>query len=434
MTAEAERNPREIIDAAPMAWRQWLAIAITVGLNALDGIDVLSVSYAAPGIAREWNLAPSTLGWVLSMELLGMAIGSVALGGLADRAGRRTTILIALVVMAVGMFGASSSSSVLQLLGWRLLTGLGIGGMLPAINTAAAELSNRRWRSLAMALMVIGYPLGGALGGVAVQALYGAGGTWHDVFRAGGFLTLAFIPAVLFLLPETPAFFDRSGALAKANAVLARLGHAPAAVTSPRTAEPKIPLAEILQPGLRATTVFTTLVYFLHMTSFYFMAKWTPKIVAGLGHSPSVAAGTLAYANVGGALGGALLGFLAVRFTVRRVTGWALVGTFVATAALGLGAADLDLFRWLVFAAGFFGNAGIAGLYLLLALVFPTRVRGTGSGFAIGIGRGGAVFAPVVAGYLFAANLSLALVAFLLGCCSLVAALMLRGIKVPPAE
>ena len=108
VTAEAERNPREIIDAAPMAWRQWLAIAITVGLNALDGIDVLSVSYAAPGIAREWNLAPSTLGWVLSMELLGMAIGSVALGGLADRAGRRTTILIALVVMAVGMFGASS--------------------------------------------------------------------------------------------------------------------------------------------------------------------------------------------------------------------------------------------------------------------------------------------------------------------------------------
>src|SRR5271156_2901531 len=180
-----DKSPKSIIDLGAMSAGQWLAVLVTVGLNALDGFDVLSISFASPGIAKDWGLNQATLGWVLSMELVGMALGSVLLGGVADKIGRRPTILGCLVAMSLGMFGASLAGGVPTLLAWRLLTGLGIGGMLASINAAVAELSNRRWRNLAVSLMVVGYPLGGVVGGTVVQRLLG-GGTWHDVFIFGG--------------------------------------------------------------------------------------------------------------------------------------------------------------------------------------------------------------------------------------------------------
>src|SRR5271154_1715887 len=176
-----DKSPKDIIDLGAMSAGQWLAVLVTVGLNALDGFDVLSISFASPGIAKDWGLNQATLGWVLSMELVGMALGSVLLGGVADKIGRRPTILGCLLAMSVGMFGASHASGVSTLLAWRLLTGLGIGGMLASINAAVAELSSERRRSVAVSLMVVGYPVGGVIGGMVVQKLLG-GGTWHDVF------------------------------------------------------------------------------------------------------------------------------------------------------------------------------------------------------------------------------------------------------------
>ena len=165
------KDPKSIIDDGAMGTAQWVAVLVTVGLNALDGFDVLSISFASPGIARDWSIDKATLGWVLSMELLGMAVGSLLLGGVADKVGRRPTILGCLIAMTLGMFGAAQAHGVSELLPWRLLTGLGIGGTLAAINAAAAELSNRRWRNFALGLMVIGYPVGGVVGGLFVQKL-----------------------------------------------------------------------------------------------------------------------------------------------------------------------------------------------------------------------------------------------------------------------
>src|SRR5499425_1663685 len=101
------RDPKSIIDDGAMGVAQWLAIIVTVGLNAMDGFDVLSISFASPGIAHDWGVDKATLGWVLSMELIGMALGSVLLGGVADKVGRRPTILACLLAMSLGMFGAS---------------------------------------------------------------------------------------------------------------------------------------------------------------------------------------------------------------------------------------------------------------------------------------------------------------------------------------
>ena len=105
-------DPREIINQSRMSIVQMLIIAIMVGLNSLDGFDILSISFASPGIAAEWGISRTALGIVLSMELIGMGLGSFFLGGLADKIGRRPTVLLCLVLMVLGMFMVTTTGSI----------------------------------------------------------------------------------------------------------------------------------------------------------------------------------------------------------------------------------------------------------------------------------------------------------------------------------
>jgi benzoate transport len=416
-----------------MSVGQWLAVVVTVGLNAMDGFDVLSISFASPGIAQDWGIDKATLGWVLSMELFGMAVGSVLLGGVADKIGRRPTILGCLIAMSVGMFGASVAGGVPVLLVYRLLTGLGIGGMLASINAAVAELSNRRWRSLAVALMVVGYPVGGVTGGIMVQKLLGSG-TWHDVFIFGGAITAVFIPIVWFLLPESVDFLDRQGrpeALQAINRILTRFGHEAIAALTPSTQESsQRSVTDIFKPGLIVATVLITLGYFTHVTSFYFIIKWVPKLVVDMGFQPRTAAGVLTWLNVGGATGVAIFGLIATRVSLKALTVVTLLGSSAMVVWFGRGPHDLVSLAATVAIAGMFINSAIGGYYLLFAKVFPTHVRATGTGFAIGVGRGGAVLAPILAGYLFQAGLTMPTVATLMAMGSLLSAAALLALKV----
>src|SRR6476659_1531197 len=102
------KDPREVVDRSAMTVAQIVVVAMTVLLNAMDGFDVLSIAFASPGIAKEWGIAQTALGAVLSMELIGMAFGSIFIGGIADRIGRRPTLLGCLIVMAAGMLGATT--------------------------------------------------------------------------------------------------------------------------------------------------------------------------------------------------------------------------------------------------------------------------------------------------------------------------------------
>ena len=431
------RDPKSIIDDGAMAVGQWVAVLVTLGLNAMDGFDVLSISFASPGIARDWGIDKATLGWVLSMELLGMALGSLLLGGVADKVGRRPTILGCLAAMAIGMSGAGHAQGVAGLLVWRLLTGLGIGGTLAAINAAAAEVSNRRWRNFAMALMVIGYPLGGIVGGMFVQRLL-ATATWHEVFLYGAWATSGFLPIVWLLVPESVAFLDRRrppGALERINRTLVRFGHPPVSVLSEASpGAERRSIADLFKPGLLTTTVLITFVYFAHITSFYFIIKWVPKIVVDMGFEPRAAAGVLIWANVGGAVGGAIFGLIATRLGLKALTLCVLLATSVMIVWFGHGSADLATLKTTLAITGLFTNSAIAGLYLLFAQVFPTHVRATGTGFAIGVGRGGAVLAPVAAGYLFHAGFALQTVALAMASGSLLAAVALLALRVRDAD
>jgi len=418
-------DPRELISRSPMSRLQVAVVGITVALNALDGFDVLSISFASPGIAQEWGIDRAALGIVLSMELIGMAIGSILLGGVADKIGRRPTILGCLAMMTFGMLMATTVGSVVELSIWRVVTGLGIGGMLAAITAMVAEFSNDRRRHLSVSLMAIGYPVGAVVGGIVVAQLLRSN-DWRAVFYFGAAATATLVPIVFFLMPESVHWLARKqpgGALGAINRALARMGHQAVDTLPVVSAEVRNrSVADIFAPGLAATTAIVTLAYFLHITTFYFIIKWIPKIVVDLGFAASSAAGIVVWTNVGGALGGGLFGLLTQRYGVKPLTIGMLVLSAVMVTVFGLTPPDLQRLSLICAAAGFCTNAGIVGLYAIIAQAFPTHVRAFGTGFAIGTGRGGSVLAPIAAGFLFAAGYSLQTVALTMALGSLMAA------------
>lgn len=426
-------DPRTVIDTAPMSRFQWGVVATMVGLNALDGFDVLSISFASPGIARDWGIAPAQLGIVLSMELVGMAIGSLLLGGIADRIGRRATILSCLAVMTAGMLGAATAGGIYTLMLWRVLTGLGIGGMLAACNAAVAEAANAKQRSLAVVLMAAGYPVGTIVGG-SISAVLLAHYDWRAVFLFGAFCSILFVPIVLWRAPESVSFLMHRrprNALARINATLARMGHPPVdALPEP---EPKVagkvPLVDLFSPALIRPTLLLTLAYLTHIMTFYFIVKWVPKIVVDMGFAAPQAAGVLVWTSVGGASGALILGLLTGRVRLLALTVVAMLLSTGLVILFGQGQANLAGLTLVAATAGFATNAGVVGLYALIARSFPTGVRATATGFVIGVGRGGSALAPALAGFLFAAGYGLPIVATMMAMGSIIAAVALIAMR-----
>lgn len=422
------KDPREDLASSHMSAAQIVVIAITIALNALDGFDVLAISFASPGIAHEWGIDRAALGVVLSMELLGMGLGSIFLGGVADKFGRRWTLMGCLIVMAVGMVMATQATNLYFLSVWRVITGLGIGGMLATNNAVAAEFSNLRRRALCVSLMAIGFPIGSVIGG-SISAVLLRQGDWRAVFWFGAAATASLIPLVFFLVPESIEWLCQRqpvNALAKLNRSLARLGRA--TVDALPAVSPEIrsrTVAGIFSPQFLRITLLMSIAYFLHVVSFYFIVKWVPKIVVDFGFSAPSAAGVLVWLNVGGATGGAVLGLLSLRYGLKPLTMGVLVMTTVMLAVFGRTPHDLTHLAVVCAIAGFFTNGGIVGLYGILAQVFPSDLRATGTGFAVGTGRAGSWLAPIIAGFLFHAGYGLDVVATAMGIGSLIAAVAL---------
>lgn len=420
-----------------MSGMQMIAIAVTFMLNALDGFDVLSISFASPGIAAEWGINRAALGIVLSMELFGMALGSVFIGGIADRIGRRKTMLGCLAAMLLGMFMVTTITSLVDLSIWRIVTGVGIGGMLAAINATAAEFSNERRKHLCVSLMAIGYPIGVVFGGTIAAGLLETG-NWRSVFYLGATMTASCIPLVYFLVPESVhwlAHKQPGRALERINHTLRRMGHAAIDTLPPlASAGAGRRVSDIFSPALLATTLIVTVAYFLHVTTFYFIIKWVPKIVVDMGFAASSAATVLVWASVGGATGGAVLGLLTLRYNVKTLTIGVFVLSTVMIVIFGRTPPDLSKLSLICAAAGFFTNAGIVGMYAIFAHAYPTHVRASGTGFAVGLGRGGSVLAPIIAGFLFEAGVTLPTVSILMSLGSTLAAGALLLLKLRPDQ
>ena len=196
---------RHVVDQGPMRGFQWVAIAVCVVLNMIDGFDVLVMAFTASSVAADWSLGGAQLGMLLSAGLLGMAAGSLFIAPWADRVGRRPLILLCLVISGSGMLLSALSQTPTQLALLRGLTGLGIGGILASSNVIASEYASKRWRGLAVSLQSTGYALGATFGGLLAVWLLSHWG-WRSVFFAGGLMTFAAIVPVLLWLPESLDF------------------------------------------------------------------------------------------------------------------------------------------------------------------------------------------------------------------------------------
>jgi MFS family permease len=401
-------NPLQRLQDGPMSKAQIVSIAIVIACVGLDGFDVLAISYASPGIAAEWHIDRSALGIVLSMELLGMAIGAITLGALADRIGRRNTILMCLSLMCIGMACVTWTRTIAMLCVLRVLTGLGIGGMFASANALVAETSNLRRRDLCVTLMTVGYPLGAIAAGLFAENLLKGYG-WRSIFVVGSLATLVMIPIVLLRLPESVSWLYT---------------RRPPGALGAGAGQPNEQV-RLTDPGYARKVILLTLVYTLHFITFYFLLKWVPKIVVDLGYPASGAASVLVWANVGSAIGGAGIGLLAQRFTIRALTGILMLGSTIMVCIFGRGQNSLAAMGWICLLTGICTSAGGAGIYAIIASSFPPGIRASGTGIVIGFGRGGTVLAPIIAGYLFSYGYGLQTVAIIMGCGSLIAALLL---------
>ncbi|MCJ2180196.1 MFS transporter [Novosphingobium album (ex Hu et al. 2023)] len=426
-------DPAAILAKSSMTRAQVIAVGLATLLNALDGFDVLSISFAAPGIATQFGIDRAALGVVLSMELIGMAVGALVLGNAADKIGRRPMLLSCLAVMSAGMALAATSDSIAILSAYRLFTGFGIGGMLATTAAVVAEFANARYRNLAVAIMAGGYPVGAVVGGSIASALLSGGGTWHSIFVFGAIATAAFVPLILWLMPETIAFLVlRHGpaGLSIVNRQLEKLGHRSADhIPELEPGTQKVRWRELFGPGLASVSILLLIAYFMHIMTFYFFVKWVPKLVVDMGFEAGTAGSVLVWANVGGASGSLVLSLFTQRFPVRTLTILAMIAGAGAVIWFGQPHSDIATLSVIAGTAGFFVNGATAGIYAMFAQSYPARLRASGTGMVIGFGRGGAALGPIVAGFLLASGLTLPWLATIMACGSLIAALALTVLR-----
>ncbi|MCD0257990.1 MFS transporter [Xanthomonas melonis] len=384
---------------------QWRAVAVCVVLTMLDGFDVMAMAFTAPHVSAEWQLSGKLLGALFSAGLVGMAAGSLLLAPVADRIGRRALTLGCLAILTVGMGASALATGAWQLAALRAFTGIGIGGMLASVAVTAAEYSSARWRTTATVLQATGYPVGATLGGL-IAGLLLQHWSWQSVFVLGAAGSLLCVPLVLAWLPESLEFLivrRQPDALARFNAVLGRMGMSPQRelpLPPPQPSGQAHGYTALFTSGLWRRSLLIAAAFFLLMFTFYFVMSWTPKLLvtAGLSAAQGVTGGVLL--NLGGIAGGSLLSWLALRARLSRLTVGALLLSVLALLVFG---AYSTVLSW-AFAAALLTGAGMTaamgGLYAVAPVVFGAAVRSTGLGWAIGVGRLGAILSPLCAGVL----------------------------------
>lgn len=399
---------RAMLDERPMTRFQQSAVAICILLNVFDGFDVLVMAFTGRAVSAEWGLNPGQLGLLLSAGMIGIGMGALFVAPFADRIGRRPTVLICLLIAASGMMLASASANAIQLGALRVVTGIGIGGLLASSNVLASEYSSRRWRSLAVSLNSLGYALGATLGGLLAVLLTAELG-WRAVFLLGGAGTLAVIPVVALGMPESLDFLlarRPRNALSRVNALADRLAM-PRVIELPRVQDPLSRSTGVVNgfqtlfgSDLRRSTLVLSVAFLLIIGSFHFVTSWTPILLveAGLSTHQGLTGGTLL--NLGGMAGTILFGLLTSRWALRPVL---LAYVLITASLMGLFVLAQSTFAMSLIAGtllGMFVTGCVAGVMALLPTVYDARVRATGVGAVLGIGRAGAILSPAAAGFM----------------------------------
>ena len=417
----------EFIDRQPVGGFQLRLLFTCAAVLFLDGFDTQAIGYVAPALAKEWGLSKGALGPVFSAGLFGLMIGALLFGPLADRVGRKKIIIFSTAAFGIGALATAFVHDVTTLLIVRFLTGLGLGGAMPNAVAMTSEFNPHRRRATMVMIMFCGFSVGAAVGGWLAADLIPRFG-WRSVFVVGGIAPLLMVPILVWRLPESVRF-------------LATIGHAPEQVAQllkqispntafaptarfvvPETRLPGIPVQHLFSEGRALPTLLLWVVFFMSLLDIYFLANWLPTVLSDLDATISEAAVITTMLQVGGVVGTIALGSVIDRFSFRALALVYFAAVF-AVGAIGQLGHSAMLVSIAIFAAGFCVVGGQIAANALAAGFYPTSVRATGVGWALGIGRVGSIIGPLVGGILLAEKWSAASVFLAAAAAALCAAL-----------
>ncbi len=394
----------ELIDNSKMSALQWRIVFLCMLAAILDGADTFSIGVAAPSIAAKLGMAMKDFGPVFSAALFGAAGGAFAFGPLADRFGRKSMLVVAVLVFAVFTALTAQAGSISQLIGCRFLAGIGLGGATPCFLALAAEFAPARSRASITTLLWAGFPLGGMIGGFLNSYLLAAF-DWPMLFYVGGAIPVLVAAAIALNVPEAPSFLlaragntaelSRLAGLISANLV-GRLNSSTRFILRDTKLD-GAPFRHLFTDGRAVLTLLLWVPFFLCFGLLVVVVLWSPALLRLEGMTGPNAALVVAFHGMGGFVGMGLSGKLLERFGALVLIPALLLGA-LCTLLFGMVGTSVFLAALFDGLIGVFIGIGAAGAIGLAALIYPTLIRSTGIGWAMAFGRIGQVAAPLVAG------------------------------------
>jgi AAHS family 4-hydroxybenzoate transporter-like MFS transporter len=398
----------------------------------LDGVDSQSITVAAPIIADELKLARAAFGPIFSTGLLGAMIGALAFGPLGDRFGRKQMLIVATAIFGLFTLMTPFARSYETLLGARFAAGIGLGGATPCFIALASEYAPGRRRAMVASLIWAAFPLGGAIGGFVNSAILSNFG-WQMIFWVGGILPIVVAALLILWLPESLSYLTAAGRdSGRAMAIVRRLrSDVPASVrfVSDEVRMEGVPLKNLFASGFASRTILLWTAFFTAFGTLALTVVWTPLLLRDNGIAPAQASIVLGVHGIGALIGMASAGRLMERFGLGAVLVPALVLGAAATATLGYAASTVTAMSAALFLIGLLVGLGASGSIALAALIYPTAIRSSGVGWAMGMGRFGQVLAPLFAGAVLAVGWTNIQLFLAIGLAPLIAAIALLALR-----
>ncbi|WP_411374434.1 MFS transporter [Arthrobacter sp. MPF02] len=368
------------------------AVLVCWLLVVFDGYDLIVYGTVQSSLIADtgWGLTKATAGTVGSMAFLGMMIGAIFAGRMADSWGRRRTILGCAILFSVFTVLCAFAPNAASFGALRLLAGVGLGGLVPSANALVAELVPTKWRSVVATLMMSGVPIGGSVAALVGIQLIPAFG-WQSMFLVAVLALVIVVPLGLKYLPETLAPVGKPGR--GEGRAATREGARPASGFSSLLRAPYLGISMLFAVATIAT-----------LFAWYGLGTWLPNLMQLAGYNLGSALTFALALNLGAVAGSVITACAGTRFGP--------ISTAIAAAAVAAGAL-LVLVSGppvsVVYLTLVLAGVGTHGTQcLIIAAVashYPAHLRGTALGWALGTGRIGAVVAPQVGGLLLAAGM-----------------------------
>jgi AAHS family 4-hydroxybenzoate transporter-like MFS transporter len=400
-----ERTLASFIDSRPLGSLRVRIFGVCFLIVLMDGFDTQAIGFAAKAMSGSLGIALDLFGSVFSAGLFGAMLGALCLGPLGDRSGRRWMLAACIVAFAACSVLTALAHGLPDLLAFRFLAGLGLGGAIPNVLALASEYSPRPMRALFTGLLYAGFPLGGALGAIVSARVIPTFG-WQALFYIGGIIPVALAVLVSTSLPESLQFLlRRPNGQYDVRSVLRRMSPK-AEIENLKYVDDEeqvegLPIASLLTNGRAKRTLLLWLAFFMCFVLLIVLVLWTPALLRESGIGERQAAMVVGLINLGSVLGTALGGRLIDRFGVSRVMP-ALFAAGAVTVSLIGEAGSTPMLSICAALSGFFVGAGSSGLLGLAVLAYPSAMRATGVGWAMAMGRFGQVVGPLLVGALLA--------------------------------